>query len=146
MHHVARLKGQRKMINWRCSCGKPQSMFDGTIFGNREKPFYDMMQFIKCWSIVITLSKAIQMLQFDNINACRQTLGDFYSSLRNVCMIASSQADKTDHLKEYTHFNISRSNNEVFVSKFISLASFLNASGKLNKNSYFIITIKYNID
>ena len=61
-------------------------------------------------------------------------------------MIASSKADKTDHLKEYTHFNISHSNNEVLVSKFISLTSFLNASGNLNKNSYFIITIKYNID
>ena len=36
MHHVARLKGQSKRIKWRCSCGKPQSMFDGTIFGNRE--------------------------------------------------------------------------------------------------------------
>ena len=47
-----------------------------------------MVQFIKCWSIVITLSKAIHLLHFDNINACRQTLGDFYSSLRNVCTIA----------------------------------------------------------
>ena len=88
MHHIARAKGQRKAIKWRCSCGKSQSMFDGTIFGNRKKPFYDMVQFIKCWSLVMTLAKAIQLLQFESISACRQTLGDFYSSLRNVCSLA----------------------------------------------------------
>jgi transposase-like protein len=63
-------------------------MFDGTIFGKRKKPFYDMVQYIKCWSIVMTLANAIQLLKFANISTCRRTLGLFYGSLRNVCTIA----------------------------------------------------------
>ena len=60
----------------------------GLYLATGNKPFYDMVQFIKCWSLVMTLAKAIQLLQFESISACRQTLGDFYSSLRNVCSLA----------------------------------------------------------
>jgi hypothetical protein len=42
-----RTKGERKRLTWRCSCGKPYSLFEGTIFGNRKKPFYEMVQFVK---------------------------------------------------------------------------------------------------
>jgi len=46
--------------------------------------------------------------------------------------------ETADHLKEYTHFNISHSNIEELVSKFISLVSFLNSSGFIvtNLNEY----------
>ena len=43
---TSRLSSERKILTWRCTCGKPSSLFDGTIFGNRKKPFFDMIEFI----------------------------------------------------------------------------------------------------
>ena len=34
------------------------------------------------------ISKTIQLLKYDGIDACRQTIGEFFQSLRNVCLIA----------------------------------------------------------
>lgn len=88
-----RTKGERKRLTWRCGCGKPYSLFEGSIFGNRKKPFYEMLQYIKCWSVVLTITKALEIQKFDCIETCRQTIGDFYQSLRNVCTIALEKKD-----------------------------------------------------
>ena len=32
-----RKKGERKRLTWRCSCGKPFSLFDGTIMEIEKK-------------------------------------------------------------------------------------------------------------
>jgi hypothetical protein len=82
---------KNRIISWRCPRSKCQtfySLYAGTFFEQFQKPLFDILAIIKCWALVLKISKTIQYLKFEESELCRQTIGKIFKSQRYVCTIS----------------------------------------------------------
>ncbi|CAF1101621.1 unnamed protein product [Brachionus calyciflorus] len=105
---------------FRCTnskCQKYQSIAKNSFFSLFKKPIFVIIEIIKLWAVQISISKAIDLLNMNNITVSDYFISSVYKRLRNVC----SASLKIDEIKLGGH------------GKFIEIDESLVAKTKYNK-------------
>ena len=90
-----RTKDSKPIYTLRCTnpkCQKFHSLFVNSFFGLFQKPFWLMVELIKCWCIQMSISKAVDKLRIDDLSIDRHVVGKLYRMLRNVCCASISKS------------------------------------------------------
>ena len=85
---------EKRKLTLRCnSCQTFQSIFDGTFFSLFRKRLFVLLLIINCWSVELTISKALSLLVLEDVEITRQTIGDLYQKLSCACSVQLNKLD-----------------------------------------------------